>query len=64
MDLVVLSSQIDFIAVKSGFCRDCLERKMNAKIIKVFPGLGFKEFMGMRKEYALQGFDVECVCVT
>jgi hypothetical protein len=61
MDLLIVSTQIDFIAVKSGFCIECLQNKMNTKIIKTFPGISVKDFI-LLKNQGLQGFQIECIC--
>lgn len=64
MDLVVVSSNLDVIAVKTVFCSFCLEQKLNTKIIKVFwRVLDFNEFMKLKKD-GLQGFNISCECNT
>jgi len=63
MDLVLIASSDDVIAVKNGFCFNCAESKLNTKILRVFPSsLSPKEYFEYRDEYKLKGYDVECVC--
>lgn len=62
MDLVIVTSHLDFIAVKTGFCIVCLEQKLNTKVIKAFcKALDFKDFMNLKKE-GLQGYNISCEC--
>lgn len=63
MDLVLLSSELDAVAIKSGACLNCVEKKLNTKILKVFP----KEFTPSsfkfyEAEYSLKGYNITCSC--
>lgn len=63
MDLVIISSNSDFIAIKSCFCRVCAEQKLDAKIIKVYPNsFDPKQFFKYRDEYDLKGYNITCNC--
>lgn len=59
-DLLIVESNLDFVAVESGSCYECVERKLDTKIINSLPITG-KEFMKMKQD-GLQGFRVKCEC--
>ena len=61
MDLIIVSTSIDFAGVKSGACRNCLEKKLDTKVIKVFPK-AFSSLKEFKKCEGLKGFMIECIC--
>ena len=61
MDLLVVDTHTDFIAVKSGACQFCTERKLGVKILKAMK-LSPEEFLPMKKEYDLRGVSIKCEC--
>ena len=63
MDLVLVSSGADVVAVKCGACYNCVEKKLNTTILKVFKkALKGKEYLEWKNNYGLKGFAVECEC--
>jgi hypothetical protein len=63
MDLVLISSGADAVAVAANTCYNCFEKKLNTKILKVFKNsLTKKEFLEWKNEYGLEGYMIECQC--
>lgn len=60
LDLLIVESNIDFVAVKNPYCKECLEKKINTKIIRSIP-INSEDFMKMKKE-GLQGYIIKCKC--
>ena len=47
LDLCIIDSNQDFVAVKNPYCISCVEKKLNAKIIRSIHISG-QEFMKLR----------------
>ena len=61
MDLVLVSSDLKVIAIKSGGCYRCVEEKLNTKILRVFPtAFSSKDYKDKDKD--LSGYNISCVC--
>ncbi len=50
MNLLIVDTYTDFIAVKTGACQSCTETKLGLKILKAMK-LSPEEFLSMKKEY-------------
>ena len=61
MDLLIVDTYTDFIAVKSGACQSCAEKKLGVKILRAMK-LSPEDFLSMKKEYDLRGVSVKCEC--
>ena len=61
MDLLIVDTCIDFIAVKTEACQTCTETKLGVKILKAMK-LSPEEFLSMKKEYDLRGVSIKCEC--
>jgi len=61
LELLIVESNLDFVAVKYGSCRICVENKLDTKIIRSIPISG-REFLNMKQD-GLKGFSVKCECL-
>jgi hypothetical protein len=60
LDLLIVESNDDFVAVKRGYCKKCVEKKLNTTIIRIMP-INNSDFFKMKKN-GLKGYRVECKC--
>ena len=59
MDLLIVDTYTDFIAVKAGACQSCAEKKLGVNILRAIK-LSPEEFLSMKKEYDLRGVSIKC----
>ncbi len=61
MDLCIVSSNRDFIAIKTPFCLACAEKKLDLTILKRMP-VSFEQFGEMKNKLDLYGVSIKCEC--
>lgn len=59
MELLVISSSVDFVAIVEKGCRICAEKKLNATIISSFP-MTMEELKIFKKEMELPAYRIIC----
>jgi len=61
MDLVLLSSSLDAIAIKCGSCLTCVEKKLDTTVLRVFPKqFTPTQFKLYEAEHGLKGYRIDC----
>lgn len=63
MELCIVSSNVDFIAIKSPFCSTCAENKLNMKIYKRIIISG-PEYGVLAGKHQIRGYSIKCECST
>ena len=57
MDLILVSSNVDAIAVKTPYCKTCVQNKLNLTIIKTW-SIEPAEY----KQFGVKGYNISCDC--
>lgn len=61
MDLLIVNTTADFIAAKSGGCKNCTEKKLGVTIMRALK-LSEQYCLEMRRDLGLRAVSIKCEC--
>jgi len=66
-DIFIVDGSIDFIAIKKGYCRNCIDKKLSdayngLKVLHIMKeSISGRKYINMKKD-GLKGLNVACSC--